>query len=215
MPLFFDTNVPVGYIFKWDPWHSYADKAFANGDSKYWSQTVVNETHKKFKEKKQDYSYFLSDVYRLLEKKKGFFKKDDLISFALKSRSSLKNDKKIIIIEKIWESEGFNYDENIDLILKSLNQIIMDFNSDVYLRKNQFQSNMILHHRQKNYPKLKDKLKKKIHHPDYDIVLDAHDLCSIHSNLEFITSDYREENIEFIKSETDISTITDLRKFIT
>lgn len=44
--------------------------------------------------------------------------------------------------------------------------------------------------------------------------LDAHDLCFIHSNLEFVTSDYNERKIEYVKSKTSIPTITDLRKFV-
>ncbi len=59
MPLFFDTNVPIGYIFKWDPWHIYAKNAFESNDLKYWSNTVLEETHKKLIELKDDYSNFL------------------------------------------------------------------------------------------------------------------------------------------------------------
>jgi len=57
-------------------------------------------------------------------------------------------------------------------------------------------------------------LRKEIHYPDYEIFLDAHDLCFIHKNLEFITSDYAEKKIDYVKSQTNITRITDLRKFI-
>ncbi|MGP8023349.1 MAG: hypothetical protein ACLPHE_04885 [Methanobacterium sp.] len=90
----------------------------------------------------------------------------------------------------------------------------MDFNSDVYSREKKFSSNLQLHIRKKEYPKIKQALRKEIHYPDYEIFLDAHDLCFIHKNLEFITSDYAEKKIDYVKSQTNITRITDLRKFI-
>lgn len=214
MPLFFDTNVPIGYIFKWDPWHIYAKNAFESNDLKYWSNTVLEETHKKLIELKDDYSNFLHDIHHIIRNQEGFFNKDDIMSLADSSEVDLESKKKHLIIESIWDKEGFAYEENSRTISNSLDGIIMDFNSDIYHRKNKFSVNTLLHKRIKDYPKIKEELKKEIHYPDYEIFLDAHDLCFIHSNLEFVTSDYNERKIEYVKSQTSIPTITDLRKFV-
>lgn len=214
MPLFFDTNVPIGYIFKWDPWHRYANNVFKNKDSKYWSKTVEDETNFKLNEKKEEYLDLLYDLCHQLKNLEGFLKRDDIISLANSSKSNLKLEKRISVIESIWETEGFNYEENSDNILFSLNRTIMDFNHDIYYRKKKFSSNVQLHSRIKKYSKIKKELKEKIHYPDYEIFLDAHDLCSIHKDLEFVTSDYNTENIEYVKSKTSICKITDLRTFV-
>lgn len=219
MPLFFDTNVPIGYIFKWDPWHTYAKNAFKKNafkskDSKYWSKTVLNETNKKLIEHKHDYSNFLYDIHHQLKNQEGFFKKDDIISLADSSKVDLEFKKRRLVVESIWDKEGFGYEENSSTISNSLYGIMMDFNSDIYRRKNKFSANTHLHNRTKDYPKVKNELKKEIHYPDYEIFLDAHDLCFIHSNLEFVTSDYNQRKIEYVKSQTIIPTITDLKKFV-
>lgn len=214
MPLFFDTNVPIGYIFKWDPWHNYANNAFKNPDLKFWSINVLNETNDKLDEHKQDYINFLNDVYYKIKYSEGFFRKDEILSLANSSEVDLKSKKRQSVIESIWDTEGFAYEENSSNIANTLNKIIMDFNSDVYNRKKNFNLNVQLHERTKEYPKVKQALKKEIHYPDYEIFLDAHDLCFKQKNLEFITSDYAEKKIQYVKSQTNITTITDLRKFI-
>lgn len=214
MPLFFDTNVPIGYIFKWDPWHTYANNAFKNPDPKFWSSNVLNETNNKLDEHKQNYINFLYDVYHKIKNSEGFFRKDDILSLANSSEVDLESKKKQSVIESIWDTEGLAYEENSSDITNIFNKIIMDFNSDVYIRKNKFNLNVQLHVRTKEYPKIKQALRKEIHYPDYEIFLDAHDLCFIQKNLEFITSDYTEKKIEYVKSQTNITRITDLRKFI-
>lgn len=214
MPLFFDTNVPVGYIFKWDPWHTFATNAFNNGDLKYWSETVENETNDKLNDHTRDYLNFLNAIRYKLKISDGFFKKDDLIPLVNSSEIDLDSRKRRIVIESIWATEGFNYEEHSQKILDSLNNITMDFNKDVYSRKNDFSSKVQLHKRTKQYSKIKRELKEKIHYPDFEIFLDAHDLCLIHSDLEFITSDYKTENIEYVKSKTLIRTIKDLREYV-
>ena len=55
MPLFFDTNMPIGYIFKWDPWHAYVLNVVEEKDSKYWSVTVEKESYRKFKHFRKNY----------------------------------------------------------------------------------------------------------------------------------------------------------------
>lgn len=215
MPLFFDTNVPVGYIFKWDPWHTFANNAFKTKDSKYWSETVENETNYKLNKLKRKYSELLLCICHKLKHSEGFFKKDDIIKWVNSFKiNNLKHKKRVLVIESIWATEGFGYEESCDKILNSFSRIKMDFDSDVYSRKKKFSSNVHLHKRMKRYSKIKKELEEKIHQPDLDIFLDAHDLCFIHNDLEFITSDYNPENIAYVKSKTRIHEIIDLESFV-
>lgn len=215
MPLFFDTNVPVGYIFKWDPLHTYANKAFEIEDLKYWSKTVVNETDHKLKDISGKYIELLNSIYHELKNSEGFFNKKYLLTKAKSFKiKDLNLEKRMIIIESIWATEGFGYEEDSIKLSNSFYRIKMDLAHDLYSRKKNFSSNVQLHNRMKTYPKLERVLRKKIHPPDFDIFLDAHDLCSIHSDLEFITSDYNPENIEYVKSKTNIHKITDLKGLV-
>ena len=50
------------------------------------------------------------------------------------------------------------------------------------------------------------------HYPDFEIYLDAHDLCFTYHDLEIITSDYKQEIVDYVIANTCISKITDLRK---
>jgi len=211
MPIFFDTNVPVGYIFKWDPWHPYAESAFAIEDLKYWSETVKNETRRKIKEFKNSYSNLLLFLWSELKNTEGKFSKKDIIQLANSSEIDLDTRKIRITIEEIWKNEKFKPMENSKKIADTFDRIALDLNRDVDFRKKEFRSNMQFHTRTGKYPTIQKILEKKIHYPDVDIFLDAHDLCFKHKNLEVITSDYNPENIKHVKSYTLIRTITNLK----
>jgi len=209
MSLFFDTNVLIGYIFKWDPWHSYADNTFKDNRKKYFSDTVEYEMGKKFQELLRKYTCFLNLLIRKLQSLNGFLTKEMLLKIA--NQINIKNINKLTIIESIWADEGFNFDENKDYIVSILKEIKFDFKQDVFGRKTNFVSILELHIRNRRHSDIERNLKKKIHFPDWKIFLDAYDLfISKEPYLEVVTSDAKPKNLEYIKKITNLPKITDL-----
>ncbi|MDR0911044.1 MAG: hypothetical protein LBM96_00400 [Methanobrevibacter sp.] len=62
MSLFFDTNVCIGYIFKWDPWHEKAVGLFNEDIGSYFSQSVLEEIFKVFNTLVNGYIRFLEKL---------------------------------------------------------------------------------------------------------------------------------------------------------
>ncbi|MCL2115630.1 MAG: hypothetical protein FWH29_05345 [Methanobrevibacter sp.] len=209
MSLFFDTNVLIAYIFKWDPWYSYAKNTFKETSNSYFSDTVDEEVSKKFQELLKKYVCFLDLLIRKLQQFKGFLTKKDLLRIA--NLINVKKINKLKIIESIWDDEGFNFDENCEFIVSTLKEIKSDFKQDSFSRKTNFVSMLELHIRNREHPNIERELKKKIHFPDWKIFLDAYDLFIYKEpNLEVVTSDAKPENIEYILKITKLPKITDL-----
>ncbi|MDR3223574.1 MAG: hypothetical protein LBT66_07595 [Methanobrevibacter sp.] len=216
MSLFFDTNVLLGFIFKWDPWHSYATKVFKDNCIKYYSDTVSKEYNNKFREMIDKYNSLLSIIISELSSSEGFMSKEDLIKIA--NKNNIKHiDKKLkkSIIDNIWEIEGYGLDENMNNLIVSIKEIKYDLKHDSFSRKDKCESILIKHIRTLSYNKIQDKLKEKIHFPDWKIFLDAHDLSyRLEPDLEVVTSDAKPEDLEYIKNVTNINKITDLARRI-
>lgn len=211
MPLFFDTNMPIGYIFKWDPWHAYVLNVVEENDSKYWSVTVEKESYKKFKHFRKNYVDLLYLLWHELKRKEGFSSKKNLFKIS-ESYKKLDDKKKRIVFKSIWENEGFSYEESNSKLASTFDSLITNFNIDSETRKKDFRKLVQLHKRTKNYTEIKSQLEKRLHPPDDDIILDAHDLCFKIPDLEIVTADGKLD-VDCIKSQTNIKTITFLKDY--
>ena len=79
MNFFFDTNVCIGYIFRWNPWHEKAKSLFNQEKESYWSVTVKEECAKVFQDLVQEYTIFLINIKERVDNSdKGSFFKSDL-----------------------------------------------------------------------------------------------------------------------------------------
>ena len=209
MSLFFDTNVLIGFIFKWDPWHSYAKNTFKEQCKKYFSDTVEEEVNKKFHKLLKKYVSFLDMLIRKLQSSNGFLTKEDFLKIA--HQINIQKINKLKIAESIWVDEKFNFDEEKDVIIHSLKEIKSIFKHESFSRKGYFFSIIELHIRNHRYPEVERKLKNKIHFPDWKIFLDAYDLFLLREPyLEVITSDAKPKDIDYIKKITNLPKITDL-----
>ena len=113
MTFFFDTNVCIGYIFRWNPWHEKAQDLFSQEKEIFWSDTVKEECKKVFLELVQEYTIFLINIKdKVVESYKGSFFKNDLQKMVknipvTKNRQNQEIIDKNNVISSIFEDEGW------------------------------------------------------------------------------------------------------------
>jgi hypothetical protein len=209
MSIFYDTNVLIGYVFKWDPWHVYSLNSFKDKRKKYWSKTVQEEFNSKIEKMIENDKKFLSLIELKLNNYDELLTKDKLLKIAFKIK--IKHRNKESIINGIWEFANLNYEVESEELSYKIENIISEFRYDINSKKNSCKQYLTIHIRNEKYTELKNKLELKIHFPDSEIFLDAHDLCILKEpDLEVITSDAKPENIDYIKKILKINKITDL-----
>ena len=194
MNSFVDTNVSIAYIFSIDPLNNKSMTVFRQYNKIYWSKFVRNECNKVFKNKRSILVQFYKDLANDL-KPENFhdFKFGDLKKHVMRNYSKgKKRDQILSSLEKFWDS----YVKERFPTYVSFNQAVQNCLSDLkrltYLRKNQWEQNVTLtDSRVEKYVALKRKLNSlKVHYPDDEIVLDAHDF-NLRKDflLDFITFD--------------------------
>ena len=167
---------------------------FREYDNIYWSKLVKKEYKKVFKNKRKILVKFYKDLANDI-KPDDFhdFKFNNLKKYVIKNYSKgKKRDQILSSLEKFWD----NYVGEQFPTCASFNQAIQNCLGDlkrfVYSRKNQWEQNILLtYDRVKKYLALKRKLNSlKVHSPDDEIVLDAHDF-NLRKDflLDFITFD--------------------------
>ncbi|MDR3062784.1 MAG: hypothetical protein LBU40_01420 [Methanobrevibacter sp.] len=125
MKFFFDTNVCIGYIFKWDPWHIKANSIFNKNKELYWSETVEKECREVFNRLKNEYISFLDNLKnKLLAHNKYILYEKDLLKIGKTIPVGKNKNKKDIInkfkiISSIWEEKGW-YEEQKNHLIKFL-----------------------------------------------------------------------------------------------
>ena len=194
MNSFVDTNVSIAYIFSIDPLNNKSMAVFRQYNKVYWSKFVKNECNKVFKNKRSILVQFYKDLANDL-KPENFhdFKFGDLKKHVMSNYpKGKKRDQILSSLEKFWDS----YVKERFPTYASLNQAVQNCLNDlkrlVYFRKNQWEQNVALtDSRVEKYVALKRKLNNlKVHYPDDEIVLDAHDF-NLRNDflLDFITFD--------------------------
>ncbi|MDR0911807.1 MAG: hypothetical protein LBM96_04300 [Methanobrevibacter sp.] len=214
--LFFDTNVCIGYIFKWDPWHEKATELISNHIESYFSQTVLDEIFKVFNKLIKEYIKFLEQLNQeILINKKETFYESDLIQLSHKLQIKIENSKnKSIdrerIVMSLWNDKG-GYDISKNQLLTYIEDLIFNFKKFSFTRLEKCINQFILHPKTDNYDNLKQIfIKNDIHFPDWQICLDANDLSYQLNNLTFVTADYN--LIKSLESIMDKTNITDILK---
>ena len=174
MNYFLDTCVAIGYIICTDPWNDKSYKLFNKNYTFHYSYCVNKELNKK--------------INLILKEQKNFF-------YALRGELKKIKKKQITLSQLKIKSQIIplkNDTCKIEDLLKILGVFQRGFERKILHRKNDFESQVILHPKRKNeYPKLYQKLKEvNIHYPDTHIILDAHDLSLDKKiNIEFISAD--------------------------
>jgi len=101
MSFFFDTNVCIGFIFKWDPWYEKAKEILMKKKSSYFSDTVKEECGKKFNILNKEYIKFLDNLEdKVTKSPKDIFMKNDLIYISSKIPVKKKHNGKDFINKK-------------------------------------------------------------------------------------------------------------------
>ena len=197
MTFFFDTNVCIGFIFKWNPWHDQAIILFNKECDSYWSETVKEECIIVFQKLVREYIVFLNNIKnKILTAQKDFFLVTDLFNIVKQINVTLNHEGKEIIdkikvISTIFEDEGW-YDISKEDILDYLNELSLNFSIYSFERFKKCDEKLKLHPKTSNHHEIKKILKSNnIHKPDWQICLDAHDLASNVSDLKFVTSDFK------------------------
>ena len=194
MNSFTDTNVPIAYIFSIDPLNNKSMAVFREYDKIFWSKLVKKECNKVFKNKRKVLVKFYKDLSDNM-KPENFHdvKFEDLEKYVLGNYSKGRNRDQILSsLRKFWDSYVEDQFPNYNSFNQAIKNCLDDLKRLVYSRKNQWEHDTELTgDRVEKYSYLKNKLNSlKVHHPDDDIVLDAHDF-NLRKDflLDFITFD--------------------------
>lgn len=194
MNSFVDTNVAISYIFSIDPLNNKSMAVFREYDDIFWSNLVKSECRIVFKNKKKILVKFYKDLADDI-KPENFhdFKFEDLKKYVLNNYPNGKKcDQILSSLKKFWDSYVNQRFPSYNSFIKAIKNCLSDLKNLVYSRKRQWEQNIQLTDtRVKKYINLKNKLNfLKVHHPDDDIILDAHDFNLKKDFLfDFITFD--------------------------
>jgi len=197
MELFLDTNVVIGYSIFLDPWHELAKNVFNKNETLYWSTTVKNEYEKKVFSLMEIYKrFFIALNNKISEKEiigeKDFIKLSENMAIEINNNSARIDQKRLGQI--IWESGGWFNDISTSEIKKTNKDLYYSLINEMGDNYKYCINILNLHNREKGYDKLLIEIKRfkvgnnKIHFPDDQIILDAHDLAK-NLCLNFVTSD--------------------------
>ena len=204
MDYFLDTCVEVGYVFCTDPWNNESVKIFEANDSLYYSFNVDKEFRKKYHEiyrENRNFLISLRDILNLEADKEKLLSLNDLNqkSWQVNLKKEIGENKKEKMIETLWQyskskhlnTESENPVCKVKTLLSYISKFIRNLSNGLLKRKMAFENKVMIHTRHDRYSKLYNKLDENdVHHPDNDIVLDAHDLSlKMNIALEFITAD--------------------------
>lgn len=125
-----------------------------------------------------------------------------------------KKDKIAEVLWKLSESRH-EYDNNLNMYVCDIRELLIDigkfirgFERKLIERRNNFESEVILHKRHEKYMDLNEKLlfEAEVHFPDNCIILDAHDVSLNECiALEFISAD--EKMIDKVNTLIDLLSI--------
>lgn len=194
MNSFVDTNVAISYIFSIDPLNNKSMAVFREYDDIFWSNLVKSECRIVFKNKKKILVKFYKDLADDI-KPENFhdFQFEDLKKYVFKNYpNGKKRDQILSSLKKFWDSYVNQRFPSYNSFIKAIKNCLSDLKNLVYSRKKQWEQNIQLTDtRVKKYINLKNKLNfLKVHHPDDDIILDAHDFNLKKDFLfDFITFD--------------------------
>ena len=194
MNSFVDTNVSIAYIFSIDPLNNKSMAVFREYNDIYWSKLVKGECKKVFKNKRKILVKFYKDLANDI-KPEDFhnFKFNDLKNHVVGKYPDGKKLKQILSsLQKFWDNYVNEKFPTYNSFIQAIQNCLNDLRNLVYSRKSQWEQDTLLTDvRIKKYINLKNKLNSlKVHAPDDDIVLDAHDFnLKKGFPLDFITFD--------------------------
>jgi predicted nucleic acid-binding protein len=213
MTFFFDTNVCIGYIFKWNPWHETAEEIFEKETGSHWSQTVKDESKNVFNILIKEYNKFLDNVYHsILESDKDIFNEEDILEIAseinvkknLKKRDIIDKER---VIKSIWEENGW-YDMGKHDLATYLHNLSLNLNIISFASFSNCNNNLKLHPKASKNKDMKTILiNEGIHFPDWQICLDANNIGEDIENLTFVTADH-----DLIRRLTPIINKTEIKE---
>ena len=194
MNSFVDTNVAISYMFSIDPLNNKSMAVFREYDDIFWSNLVKSECRIVFKNKKKILVKFYKDLADDIKLEIFHdFQFEDLKKYVFKNYpNGKKRDQILSSLKKFWDSYVNQRFPSYNSFIKAIKNCLSDLKNLVYSRKRQWEQNIQLTDtRVKKYINLKNKLNfLKVHHPDDDIILDAHDFNLKKDFLfDFITFD--------------------------
>lgn len=228
MEAFTDTNVPISYVFLFEPKNKIADYILSNEyDTVYWSGKVVTEFQNRTIEKKDNLLDFFDELQlELYDYRKLYYRLSQLEDFAKNfSYTDSKHEEDVTqSISLFW---NYYFSHSNKCVIENMIESVRDFrtylNTIVFDRMDFCEDSYVLtddsHKRSKKYPNLYSLLDSydDVHDEDIQIALDAHDFSKTLKNpLDFITFDKKfyyalvNTNLNFnkVKSSKDYNFIT-------
>ena len=221
MNCFLDTNVKIGYVFCTDPWNDKSEHLFNMNHTFYISPSVKKEFNKKYNQilkKQKNFLYSLRDELNNANPLKTLSLNElTLKSMIIELKRDFDENLKKEIVKVLWKgcASKHKYDSKlktdvctIKVLLSYIRKFLRIFERQLINRLNTFIREVIeCEKRDKEYNDLNKKLlNARIHYPDSEIILDAHDL-SLKDNLilKFISAD--KKMIKNVKTVIDMLNI--------
>lgn len=193
MDTFLDTNVPIAYLFLFEPSNSYSEKIFEEYDDIYWSSNVINEFNNRVSEKQEYILEFYYDLDIYLNEISELINIGMIFSY-LKNNDYGKKENDIKSSFKYFWNSYFPYEEYIPIshMKEALKDFRRELSNKLHQRRNFINSYLILpQERTYSYFNIKKNLKNlDLHNSDIEIILDGHDVgLNLDNPLDFITFD--------------------------
>lgn len=194
MYYFLDTNVIIGATFSLDPWHENSITIFEEETEFYYSEHVLEEFNRKFKQKVKSYTKFFRGLKRYINKhpSKKIVESYILHTFVKNFKETKSFTKKNMhdAINVFLEDFDLEYSHSVFEIDSALDTFLNEFGSNVRTDKNNILNSLekVDNHKE-SYPLIEEATTKmpdniNFHKDDLEILLDAHEYA--HDNQNFI-----------------------------
>lgn len=191
---FVDTNVSVAYVFRIDPFNNKSENVFKRYTSIFWSNLVKKELDDVFVYKKKVLVRFYKGLLKDL--KDGKISNLTLANLKrhVENGNYIKKDFKHIknSLDPFWDKYVDDRFPSKSSFESAINLCLKDLRILTYSRKVFWENKVTLSEKRiEKYSHLNNMLLRNgVHHPDNEIILDAHDHNLRNSyDLDFITFD--------------------------
>ena len=191
---FFDTNLPIAFVFHVDSFHHKSKEAFKSYSTVYWSDFVKKEFNNRYEEKFDNVSQFFQDFQLELEfPEKELYSFNDLTTFARRNFSGRVMEDAERSIIPFWKKYiGIESQVPFFQMRQDVDECLNDLLINTSIRKTQVLNIMQLTpQRRKSYSNIESLLKNQgVKGADRTVILDGHDFACFSSEpIDFVTFD--------------------------
>jgi hypothetical protein len=203
---FFDTNLPIAFVFQINSLHDKSKKAFNDYSKVYWSYFVKKEYERRYNEKLDNLLNFFQDFkFELENPTREFYTVDDMLNYAKRYGGKSKKDFSSSLYSFWNKYSGMETHLPFSSLKNNVSDCLNDLSINTEINGLNLERIMQLApQRTKSYSNIDAMLKNHgVKDADRNVILDGHDFACFSSDpVDFVSFDercyYGARNVEIL-----------------